>query len=117
MALEILPLGAGRAYREAQREAAHPIPWFDIPEGWQRNEPMCEDDRTELELRNDAYDEFIDIVSTDHLAEHEGPYYAELLEQVGPRDSFETRVRRRIVAIEPGAIQEAVDELAEEVLD
>lgn len=110
--VEILPIHIGRQLREAAREDSHPIPDFEIPDGFERNEPMCDQARTEIGLRDPAFDWFIEIYSVSPLANIEGPYYAELKRQVGGDESFETATERRLVGIEPGAMQEAVDELA-----
>ena len=108
---EVLHPGVVKELRKAWREASHPIPEFDIPEGWERNEPMCDEARTEIGLRNEAYDTFLEIHSTHATSGVEGPYYMEVREQVGGEDSFETRARCRAVGVEPGAVQEYVDGL------
>ncbi|SHG78859.1 hypothetical protein SAMN05443636_1078 [Halobaculum gomorrense] len=107
-----MPVGVGRELREAAREDSHPIPSFEIPDGFERNEPMCDDTRTEVGLRDAEFEWFIEITSVAPLATIEGPYYAELVRRVGGRESFETALERRLVGIEPGAVEYAVAELA-----
>lgn len=109
---EIVPVGVGRELREAAREDSHPIPPFEIPDDFERNEPMCDSERTEIGLRDPEFKWFIEITSVSPLATIEGPYYAELVRRVGGRESFETSLERRLVGIEPGAVQAAVEELA-----
>ncbi len=104
------------AIKRAGLEDAHPIPQFDIPEGWERNEPMCNDERTEIGLRNDAYDAFIEIYSVTPLATVEGPYWVEIHEQIGGPESFQTRQVGEQFGVEPGQVEEAV-EGATEVLE
>ncbi len=43
---------------------------------------MCDADRTEIGLRNEPYDTFIEIYSTHVTSGVEGPYYIEVHEQV-----------------------------------
>lgn len=111
--LIIQPLGAGKDLRRAGREDSHPIPEFDIPDGWQRNEPMCSEERTQIGLRNDDFDRFIEIYSVEPLATVKGPYWVEVHKQVGGPDSFQTRQLGELFGVEPGQMQEAVEDAAE----
>lgn len=115
--IRIEPAGAGKELQRAGREDAHPIPEFDIPDGWQRNEPMCNDERTEIGLRNEEYDAFIEIYSVTPLATVEGPYWVEIHERIGGPESFETRQLGEQFGVEPGQVQEAVEGATEVVAD
>lgn len=100
--------------RQAAIDASHPIPEIDLPDGWERNEPMCDRSRSEIGLRNEEFNRFIEIISVDPLTEtqFDGPYYIEALIQHGGPESFETRLVERPTGVEPGAIQDEVTRLA-----
>lgn len=108
MSAEIRSLPVGKQLRRARDEDSHPVPDIRLPRNWERNEPMCNDARTEVGLRRGDWECFIEIRSVSPLARVEGPYYLEALEHIGGDDSLETRLVERKTGVEPGAVQEAV---------
>ena len=111
--VEVLPVPIGRELRQAGREDCHPIPDFEIPSGFEWNGPMCDTARTEIGMRDPDFRWFIEVGSVEPLATIDGPYHAEIRKRAGGPQSFETTLERRLTGIEPGEIQDAIDELAE----
>lgn len=109
--VEILPLGLGRELQKARMEDSHPIPEFDLPDGWYNNGSMEDKLRTETSIRSEDWEWHIDVRSVTPLSSIEGPYWMELRSHIGGPSSFETRAVRRLTAIEPGAVWFALEDL------
>jgi len=92
--------------RSVDGDHYHPLPTFRIPAGWQRNEPLCLPDRTAVGLQNNTHDRFVRLWAVSPHAPGGGPYAAEALVDT---DQVDPQRIAHLTALEPGAIQDAVD--------
>lgn len=106
------PHNVARELQKARREDSLPLPTIDSPDGWSINDPMVCPQGTETSLRSESWEWHIDVASAPPDATIEGPIWAELKRQVGGESSFETRPCIRFAAVEPGAVQAVIEDLA-----
>ena len=114
--VRIQSVGTYRRQRDAAKDVTNPLPSIQVPDGWEWNTPMYDEDGRERSLRSVDWTYHIDLRAVEPIDDVEGPFMATLKERVGSSESFQTHQVQRLVGIERGAVQDAVYVLVGEAL-